>query len=38
MRGYCELKEEALVGTVWRTGFGTRSVTDVRLWNECKNE
>jgi len=22
MRGYCHLKEEALVRTVWRAGFG----------------
>jgi hypothetical protein len=33
-RGWCKLKEEPLDGTVWRTGFGRRCGTDVRLWNE----
>jgi hypothetical protein len=32
-RGYCKLKEEALDGTVWRTGFGRGYGTDIRLWN-----
>jgi hypothetical protein len=29
-RGYCELKEEALDGTLWGTGFGEVDGTFVR--------
>jgi hypothetical protein len=37
-RGYWKWKEEALDGTVWRTGFGRDCGPVVRLKTEWKNE